>query len=76
MFEQAGTYYVVSGILRSTTWYDWVVAERQNFIPLVNAAVTIADDGLGDPEIIGYSGTTYVAIWSGKHASSTAYSHE
>ena len=55
--------------------HDWVVAERHKFIPSVYGAITIPDCGLGDPEIIGYSGPTYVAIRSGKHDSSTANSH-
>ena len=55
--------------------HDWVVADRHKFIPSVYGAITIPDGGLGDPEVIGYSGPTYVAIRSGKHASSTAYSH-
>lgn len=55
--------------------HDWVVAERHKFIPSDYGAITIPDGGMGDPEIIGYSGPTYVAIRSGKHASSTAYSH-
>ena len=55
--------------------HDWVVAERHKFIPSVYAAIAIPDGGLGDPEVIGYSGPTYIAIRSGKHDSSTAFSH-
>jgi hypothetical protein len=55
--------------------HDWVVAERHKFFTSVYASVSIPNGCLGDPEITGYSGRTYVAIRSGKHASSTAYSH-
>jgi hypothetical protein len=51
------------------------IAERHKFFPSVYASVSIPNGCLGDPEITGYSGRTYVAIRSGKHASSTAYSH-
>ena len=55
--------------------HDWVVAERHKFFTSVYASVSIPNGCVGDPEITGYSGPTYVAIRSGKHASSTAYSH-
>jgi hypothetical protein len=55
--------------------HDWVVAERHKFIPSVYAAVTIPHGCLGDPEIIGYSGPTYVAIRSGKHLAPPTVTH-
>lgn len=55
--------------------HDWVVANRHKLIPSVYAGIDFEQNGLGNPQCIGYSGPTYVAIRSGKHDSSTAYSH-
>ncbi|XP_041786821.1 uncharacterized protein LOC121602122 [Anopheles merus] len=55
--------------------HDWVVANRHKLIPSVYAGITIKPNGNGQREAVGYSGPTYVAIRSGKHSSSTAYSH-
>jgi hypothetical protein len=52
-----------------------VVAERHKLIPSVVAAIVIGRDGLGKPDVVGYSGPTYIAIRSGKHSSSTALAH-
>ncbi|KAI9556025.1 hypothetical protein GHT06_018591 [Daphnia sinensis] len=57
--------------------HDWVIAAQHKLIPSVYAGITIKKDGLGNPESVGYSGPTYIAIRSGKHSSSsTAYAHE
>ena len=55
--------------------HDWVVASRHKLIPSVYAGIEIQKDGLGKPEAVTYSGPTYIAIRSGKHCSSSAYSH-
>ena len=55
--------------------HDWVVAERHKLIPSVYALCTIEKDRIGDEKAVTYSGPTYVAIRSGKHDKSTAYSH-
>lgn len=55
--------------------HDWVVANKHKLIPSVYAGIDIKRNGLGRPDAVGYSGPTYVAIRSGKHASSTAFSH-
>ncbi|CAH1105641.1 unnamed protein product [Psylliodes chrysocephalus] len=49
---------------------DWVIAVRHKLIPSVYASTM-----LGQPEAVGYSGPTYIAIRSGKHTSSTANTH-
>jgi hypothetical protein len=41
----------------------------------VYAAIQIKQNGIGNPESVTYSGPTYVAIRSGKHASSSALAH-
>ena len=55
--------------------HDWVVASRHKLIPSVYAGIEIQKDGLGKPEAVTYAGPTYIAIRSGKHCSSSAYSH-
>lgn len=55
--------------------HDWVVAERHKLIPSVNAFMEIAQNQIGDPLAVKYSGPTYISIRSGKHSSSTAVSH-
>ena len=56
--------------------HDWVVAEKHKFIPSVYAFLSINDDIVGDNATgISNSGPTYIAIRSGKHDSSNAYSH-
>ena len=40
--------------------HDWVVAERQKLIPCVVTAIEIGRDGLGKPDVVGYSGPTYI----------------
>lgn len=55
--------------------HDWVIAARHKLIPSVYAGIHINSNGLGKKEAVGYSGPTYIGIRSGKHASSTAFSH-
>jgi len=56
--------------------HDWVVAEKHKLIPSVYAFLSINDDIVGDNATgIANSGPTYIAIRSGKHDSSNAYSH-
>lgn len=55
--------------------HDWVVAAKHKLIPSVYAGITIKRDGLGKTDAVTYSGPTYIAVRSGKHASSTAYAH-
>lgn len=55
--------------------HDWVVAAQHKLIPSVYAGIKILPNGLGKREAVGYSGPTYIAIRSGKHSSSTAFSH-
>lgn len=55
--------------------HDWVVASKRKFIPSVYGLMKIEENGLGNPNSITYTGPTYVAIRSGKHSSSTAFSH-
>jgi hypothetical protein len=55
--------------------HDWVVASGHKLIPSVYTGIVIGANGLGKPEVVGYSGPTYIAIRSGKHSSSTASVH-
>ncbi|KAG5871558.1 hypothetical protein JTB14_012825 [Gonioctena quinquepunctata] len=55
--------------------HDWVIAERHKLIPSVYAGIKITSRMLGQPQAVGYSGPTYIAIRSGKHSSSTANTH-
>lgn len=55
--------------------HDWVVASKHKLIPSVYAAIEIKQNRIGNPESVTYSGPTYVAIRSGKHASSSALAH-
>ena len=48
--------------------------DQHKLIPSVYAGIRIMPDGLGNKEAVSYSGSTYVAIRSGKH-SFTAMSH-
>jgi len=52
-----------------------VVADQHKLIPSVYAGSRIMPDGLGNKEAVSYSGSTYIAIRSGKHSSSTEMSH-
>ncbi|EFX66906.1 hypothetical protein DAPPUDRAFT_115916 [Daphnia pulex] len=54
---------------------DWVVESGLKLIPSVYAGIVIGANGLGKPEVVGYSRPTYKAIHSGKHSSSTASAH-
>ena len=55
--------------------HDWVVAAQHKLIPSVYAGIVIGENGMGNCEAVTYSGPTFIAIRSGKHSSSTAYSH-
>ncbi|KAJ6642919.1 hypothetical protein Bhyg_07875, partial [Pseudolycoriella hygida] len=55
--------------------HDWVVAGKHKLIASVYAGIVIKPDGLGKPEAVGHSGPTFVAIRSGKHSSSNAFTH-
>jgi len=55
--------------------HDWVVATGHKLIPSVYAGMVIKPDDIGNRQAVSYSGPTYVAIRSGKHSSSTAFSH-
>jgi len=54
--------------------HDWVVAERHKLIPSVYAIMTIKEK-TWDTIAVTYSGPTFITIRSGKHCSSTAYTH-
>ena len=49
--------------------------KKHKLNPSVYAGIKIDSNGMGNKDAVSYSGPTYVAIRSGKHASSTAYSH-
>ena len=55
--------------------HDFVVAKRHKLIPSVSAVIQIGREGDGKPSAVSYSGSTYIAIRSGKHCSSTAENH-
>lgn len=55
--------------------HDWVIAEKHKLIPSVYAGIKITPSMLGQPQAVGYSGPTYIAVRSGKHSSSTANTH-
>jgi hypothetical protein len=55
--------------------HDWVVAPGHKLIPSVYAGIIIKPGLLGQKAAVTYSGPTYIAIRSGKHSTSTAYSH-
>ena len=55
--------------------HDWVVATGHKLIPSVYAGVIIKEDNIGNNQAVSYSGPTLIAIQSGKHSSSTAFSH-
>lgn len=55
--------------------HDWAVADRHKLIPSVYAGIAIKENAFGDRSAVSYSGPTHVAIRSGKHSKSTAYSH-
>ena len=55
--------------------HDWVIANKHKLIPSVYAAVKIKSKMMGQPEAVGYSGPTYIAIRSCKHSLSTSETH-
>ena len=58
--------------------HDYVVADKHKLIPSVTGYRTIEDhqDFIDSRKGVKYSGPTYVAIRSGKHDTSDAWSHE
>ncbi|CAG8811559.1 952_t:CDS:1, partial [Dentiscutata erythropus] len=59
--------------------HDWVVAKRHKLIPSVYAVLElildIQKDKYEQAEAVTYLGPMFIRIRSGKHDSSTAYSH-
>lgn len=55
--------------------HDFVIAGKHKLIPSVYAGVKIEENMMGDPSAVTYSGPTFIAIRSAKHASSTAATH-
>lgn len=55
--------------------HDFIVGERHKLIPSVYAGISIKPNGNGNPDAVTYSGPTFIAIRSGKHAQSTAATH-
>lgn len=55
--------------------HDREVATGHKLIPSVYAGVIIKEDNIGNSQAVSYSGPTLIAIRSGKHSSSTAFSH-
>lgn len=55
--------------------HDWVLAAKHKLIPSVYAGCVIKENAIGRPESVTYSGPTYISIRSGKHSSSTAWTH-
>ena len=52
-----------------------MVASRNKLISSVYAGTEVQKDSLGKLEAVTYAGPTYIALKSGKHCSSSAYSH-
>lgn len=48
--------------------HDWLIAERHKLLPSIYAGIKITSSMLGQPEAVGYSGPTYIAIRSGDSA--------
>ena len=55
--------------------HDWVVAAQHKLIPSVTAAIQIKRNEMGNSSAVTFSGSTFIRIRSGKHSSSTAFSH-
>ncbi|KAF6028277.1 hypothetical protein EB796_013415 [Bugula neritina] len=55
--------------------HDWVIAQRHKLIPSVYAVCQIKPNMIGQENAVTYSGPTYITIRSGKHDTSSAYSH-
>lgn len=55
--------------------HDFLIGERHKLIPSVYAGICIKPNSMGDPHDVTYSGPTFIAIRSGKHAQSTAATH-
>lgn len=46
--------------------HDWVIAARHKLTPSVYCGIEIQKNGFGNPEAVGYTGPTYIAMRSGK----------
>jgi hypothetical protein len=55
--------------------HDWVVAGGHKLIPSVYVGITIKTGEFGNRGAVIHSGSTFIAIRSGKHCSSIALSH-
>jgi len=55
--------------------HDFVVGARHSLIPSVYAVLRVKSEHIGKEEAVTYSGPTYISIRSGKHDSSTAFTH-
>ncbi|CAG8626371.1 10680_t:CDS:2 [Dentiscutata erythropus] len=55
--------------------HNWVVAERHKLIPSVYAILNVEEDKYENSKAVTYLGPTFIRVCSGKHDSSTAYSH-
>ncbi|CAG8694169.1 39817_t:CDS:2 [Gigaspora margarita] len=55
--------------------HDWIVAKKHKLIPFVYAILEMQSGKYGNAEAITYSGLTFIRIRSGKHNTSTAYTH-
>ncbi|CAG8718989.1 4968_t:CDS:2, partial [Dentiscutata erythropus] len=56
--------------------YNWVVAKRHKLIPSVYAILNVEGGKYGNSKAVTYSGPTFIRVYSSKHDSSTAYSHD
>lgn len=52
-----------------------MVAGGHKLIPSVYVGIEIKPGDMGNHSAVTYSGPTFIAVRSGKHSSSTAYSH-
>ncbi|CAG8734991.1 24591_t:CDS:2 [Dentiscutata erythropus] len=55
--------------------HDWIVAERHKLISSVYAILNVEGGKYRNSKAVTYSGPTFIRVCSGKHDSSTAYSH-
>ena len=55
--------------------HDWMVGPHHKLTPSVYTGIVIKNNCMGQKEAVTHSGSTYIAIRSGKHSSSTASTH-
>ncbi|CAG8763287.1 22338_t:CDS:2, partial [Gigaspora margarita] len=55
--------------------HDWVIAKKYKLIPSVYVILEMQSGKYGNAKAIIYSGPTFIRIHSGKHNTSTAYTH-